>query len=79
MRGLQDTEYQSDGFGAMVCLSQRYGVRTSSSMLYSFLEVVSPKVVKDKDLIPAVYLWERKVSDLKSRFGEEIKGNLKLT
>eukprot|EP00973_Karenia_brevis_P021367 2936729-Karenia_brevis.AAC.1 len=79
MRGLQDTEYPSDGFKAIVCLSQRYDVRTSSSMLSSFLEVVSPKVVNDKDLIPAIYLWERKVADLRSRFGEKIKGSLELT
>eukprot|EP00973_Karenia_brevis_P076759 10662120-Karenia_brevis.AAC.1 len=36
-------------------------------------------MIKDKDLIPGTHFWERKVADLKSRFGEEIKGNLKLT
>eukprot|EP00973_Karenia_brevis_P068612 9541515-Karenia_brevis.AAC.1 len=48
-------------------------------MLSSFLEVVSLKVVKDKDLIPAIHLWERRVADLRSRYGEDIKRNLKLT
>eukprot|EP00973_Karenia_brevis_P014996 2046700-Karenia_brevis.AAC.1 len=36
-------------------------------------------MIKDKDLIPGIHFWERKVADLKSRFGEEIKSNLKLT
>eukprot|EP00973_Karenia_brevis_P089394 12394994-Karenia_brevis.AAC.1 len=48
-------------------------------MLASFLEVVSPKGLRDKDLIPGIHFWERRVADLKIRFGEEIKGNLKLT
>eukprot|EP00973_Karenia_brevis_P008286 1121914-Karenia_brevis.AAC.1 len=58
MRGLQDTDFPSDGFKALVCLSQRYDVKTSSSMLSSFLEVVSPKVARDKELTPAIHLWE---------------------
>eukprot|EP00973_Karenia_brevis_P057953 8067951-Karenia_brevis.AAC.1 len=65
MRGLQDKEFPSDGFKALVCLSQRYDVKTSSSMLSSFLEVVSPKMIKDKDLIPGIHFWEKKVADLK--------------
>eukprot|EP00973_Karenia_brevis_P013636 1850347-Karenia_brevis.AAC.1 len=76
-RGLQDTDFQFDGYKAIVALSQRFDVKTSSSMLSS-LEVVSPKGVKDKDLVPGVHHWERKVADLRSRYGEEIKGNLKL-
>eukprot|EP00973_Karenia_brevis_P065903 9160731-Karenia_brevis.AAC.1 len=48
-------------------------------MLASLLEVVSPKLIKDKDLIPGIHFWVREVADLKSRFGEEIKGNVKLT
>eukprot|EP00973_Karenia_brevis_P090755 12404108-Karenia_brevis.AAC.1 len=48
-------------------------------MLTSFLKVVSPKVARDKELIPAIHLWERRVADLRSRYGEDIKGNLKLT
>eukprot|EP00973_Karenia_brevis_P083172 11532627-Karenia_brevis.AAC.1 len=67
MRGLQDTAFPSDGFKALVCLSQRCDVKTSSSMLSSFLEVVSPKVAKDKELIPEIHLWERKVAYLRSR------------
>eukprot|EP00973_Karenia_brevis_P003053 418289-Karenia_brevis.AAC.1 len=47
-------------------------------MLSSFLEVVSPKPVKELDLIQGVYHWERKVADLKSRSGEDVGGNLKL-
>eukprot|EP00973_Karenia_brevis_P029008 4001990-Karenia_brevis.AAC.1 len=66
MRGLQDREFPSDGFKALVCLSQRYDVKTSSGMLASFLEVVSPKSLKDKDLIPGIHVWERKAAELKS-------------
>eukprot|EP00973_Karenia_brevis_P029249 4033764-Karenia_brevis.AAC.1 len=62
----------------MVALNQRFDVKTSSSMLSRFLEVVTPKGVKDKSLVPGVHQWERRVADLKARDGEEIKGNLKL-
>eukprot|EP00973_Karenia_brevis_P063785 8866783-Karenia_brevis.AAC.1 len=79
MRGLQDIEFPSDGYKALVALSQRFDVKTSRGMLSSFLEIGSPKVAKDRELIPAIHLWERKVADLGSRYGEEIKGNLKLT
>eukprot|EP00973_Karenia_brevis_P062653 8712196-Karenia_brevis.AAC.1 len=72
MRGLQDTQFPSDGYKALVSLSQRLDVKTSSSVLSSFLEVVSSKVAKDEELIPAIHLWERKVADLRSRYGEEI-------
>eukprot|EP00973_Karenia_brevis_P092119 12410835-Karenia_brevis.AAC.1 len=79
LRGLQDTPFQSDGYKALVVFSQRFYVKTSSSMLSSFLEVVSPKVVKDKDLIPAIHLWERRAADLRTRYGEDIKGSFKRT
>eukprot|EP00973_Karenia_brevis_P062751 8725328-Karenia_brevis.AAC.1 len=52
LRGLQDTQFQFDGYKAIVALSQRFDLKTSSSMLSSFLEIVSPKAVKDKDLVP---------------------------
>eukprot|EP00973_Karenia_brevis_P053834 7478321-Karenia_brevis.AAC.1 len=48
-------------------------------MLSSFLEVVSPKPVKELDLAQGIHHWERKVADLKSRYDEDIGGNLKLT
>eukprot|EP00973_Karenia_brevis_P039161 5408988-Karenia_brevis.AAC.1 len=32
----------------------------------------------DKDSTPGVHQWERKVAGLRARYGEEIKGNLKL-
>eukprot|EP00973_Karenia_brevis_P073878 10271142-Karenia_brevis.AAC.1 len=38
LRGLQDTKWQYDGYKALVVLSQRFDVKTSSSMLSSFLE-----------------------------------------
>eukprot|EP00973_Karenia_brevis_P032653 4508579-Karenia_brevis.AAC.1 len=33
LRGLQDTKFQYDGFKALVALSQRFDVKTRSSML----------------------------------------------
>eukprot|EP00973_Karenia_brevis_P030387 4189624-Karenia_brevis.AAC.1 len=77
-RGLQDTRLQYDGFKAVVTLNQRFVVKTSSSTLASFLEVVSPGGLKDKDLVAGVHQWERRAADLRTRFGEEIKGSLKL-
>eukprot|EP00973_Karenia_brevis_P020807 2859098-Karenia_brevis.AAC.1 len=66
LRGLQDTKYQYDGYKALVVLSQRFDVKTSSSMLSSFLDVVSPNQVKEVDIVPGVYQWERRVADLRS-------------
>eukprot|EP00973_Karenia_brevis_P002957 403481-Karenia_brevis.AAC.1 len=43
LRGLQDTQFQFDEYEAIVALSQRFDVETSSRMLPNFLEVVSPK------------------------------------
>eukprot|EP00973_Karenia_brevis_P080004 11099962-Karenia_brevis.AAC.1 len=72
LRGLQDTKYQYDGFKALVVLSQSFDVKTSSSMLSSFLEVVSPKQVKEIDIVQGGHQWDRRVADLKSRHGEDI-------
>eukprot|EP00973_Karenia_brevis_P067437 9379613-Karenia_brevis.AAC.1 len=47
-------------------------------MLSNFLEVVSPKPVRELDLIQGIHQWERRVADLKSRYDETIGGNLKL-
>eukprot|EP00973_Karenia_brevis_P047343 6572823-Karenia_brevis.AAC.1 len=47
-------------------------------MLSSFLEVVSPKPVKEIDIVQGVHHWERKVADLKTWYGEEVGGNFKL-
>eukprot|EP00973_Karenia_brevis_P037912 5229162-Karenia_brevis.AAC.1 len=66
LRGLQDTKWQFDGYKALVALSQRFDVKTSSSMLSSFLEVVSLKQVKEVDIAPGVHQWERRVADLRS-------------
>eukprot|EP00973_Karenia_brevis_P002308 311102-Karenia_brevis.AAC.1 len=67
LRELQDTRFQYDEFKALVTLSQRFDVKTSSSsMLSSCLEVVSPKPVKEIGLVQGVHHWERKVADLKS-------------
>eukprot|EP00973_Karenia_brevis_P003930 542195-Karenia_brevis.AAC.1 len=59
-------------------LSQRFDIKTSSSMLAKFLEAVSPKSLKEKDLIAGIHKWERKSADLMTRSGEEIRGNLRL-
>eukprot|EP00973_Karenia_brevis_P014038 1906282-Karenia_brevis.AAC.1 len=60
LRGLQDSKFQYDGFKALVALSQRFDVKTSSSMLSSFLEVVSPKPGKEIDIVQGVHQWERR-------------------
>eukprot|EP00973_Karenia_brevis_P041163 5694609-Karenia_brevis.AAC.1 len=66
LRGLQDTKWQYDGYKALLILSQRFDVKTSSSVLSSFLEVVSPKQVKEVDIVPGVHQWARRVADLRS-------------
>eukprot|EP00973_Karenia_brevis_P054411 7560200-Karenia_brevis.AAC.1 len=68
-----------DGFKALVLLKQRFDVKNSASLLGSFLEVVSPARSKSsRDLVADIQEWERKVASLKSRYGEEIQGHLKL-
>eukprot|EP00973_Karenia_brevis_P068173 9485395-Karenia_brevis.AAC.1 len=47
-------------------------------MLASFLEVMSPRGLTEKDSISGVHQWQRRAADLRTRYGEEIKGNLKL-
>eukprot|EP00973_Karenia_brevis_P061326 8528614-Karenia_brevis.AAC.1 len=68
-----------DGFKAVVLLNQRFGVKNYASLLSSFLEVISPVNLKgSRDLVAGVQEWERKVASLKSRYGEDIKGHLKV-
>eukprot|EP00973_Karenia_brevis_P009397 1271007-Karenia_brevis.AAC.1 len=68
-----------DGFKALVLLNQRFDVKNTTSLLSSFLEVVSHVSLKrSRDLVAGIQEWERKVASLKSRYGEEIKGHLKL-
>eukprot|EP00973_Karenia_brevis_P067019 9320648-Karenia_brevis.AAC.1 len=68
-----------DGYEAVVLLSQRIDVKTSASLLSSFLDVVSPPSLKgSKDLASGVQDWESKVTPLRSRYDEDIKGKLKL-
>eukprot|EP00973_Karenia_brevis_P024772 3414966-Karenia_brevis.AAC.1 len=68
-----------DGFKALVLLNQRFDVKNSASLLNSFLEVVSPVSLKgSRDLVSGRQEWERKVAARRSRYGEEIKGHLKL-
>eukprot|EP00973_Karenia_brevis_P089995 12400461-Karenia_brevis.AAC.1 len=55
LRGLQNTKFQYDGYKAIVTLNQRFVIKTSSSMLASFLEVVKPKTLKEKDLITGIH------------------------
>eukprot|EP00973_Karenia_brevis_P072074 10012572-Karenia_brevis.AAC.1 len=48
-------------------------------LYYSTREVVNPVGLKGSgDLVSGVQEWERKVLALRSRYGEEIKGHLKL-
>ena len=78
MKGIVDREYGQDGFKALVDLNHRYDQCTSASLLGSFLEVVSPPPVRGLgDVIPSIHRWEAKVAALKSRYGEEVAGNLK--
>eukprot|EP00973_Karenia_brevis_P082624 11453290-Karenia_brevis.AAC.1 len=68
-----------DGFKALILLNQRFDVKNSASLLNSFLEVVSPVSLKgSRDLVSGIQERGRKVAALKSRYGEEIQGHLKL-
>eukprot|EP00973_Karenia_brevis_P055751 7755263-Karenia_brevis.AAC.1 len=64
--GDQDTKWQYDGYKALAILSQRFDVKARSSMLSSFLKVVSPKQVKEVEIVQGVHQWERRVADLRS-------------
>ena len=53
-------------------------MRTQSGRLAAFQAVVSPPVLKnEKDMIPAIHLWEQRVISLETRYSETIPSSLK--
>eukprot|EP00973_Karenia_brevis_P087637 12154447-Karenia_brevis.AAC.1 len=71
--------HSMDGYKGLVLLNQRFDVKASASFLSSFLDRVSPTSLKGpKDLVAGVQDWDGKVASFRSRYDEEVKGNLKL-
>ena len=62
-----------DGFKALLVLNRRFDVKTSASLLQSYLEVVSPPTIKNvMDVANSVHGWETKVLALKSCCDENL-------
>ena len=72
LKGFGDRGEDLDGYKALLAFQQRFDVSTTSSMLASYLEVVTPKGIKgDKDLVGRINLWETRVGPLENKFGEK--------
>ena len=57
----------------------RYGKRTSASMLRSYLDVVTPTAIKGvKEVVSGIHKWAAKVTALGRRHGEQLSGKMKL-
>ena len=73
-----DSGYSQDGYKALLLLEKRFDARTSASLLSHYLDVVTPTRLRTSELITGIHGWETKLSTLKSRYNENLGGNLKL-
>ena len=79
VRTVVDKGYSQDGFEACVELGRRFESRTAANLLQAFTEAVCPPQVKGSaEIIPGIHKWEAQLAVLKSRYGEEINGNLRM-
>ena len=71
LRSLVEGGGRQDGFKALYIFGRRFETRTAASLLFSYREVIRPKIVKDVTQVPAaIYAWEAKVSQLHQRFNK---------
>ena len=60
-------------------MCRRFDVKTPASLLQSYLEVVTPAVIKGYEDIPnGIYQWEEKVVNLRAQYHEDLGENLRL-
>ena len=79
VKGIVDAGYGHDGFKGLLILNRRFDVKTSASLLQSYLEVVSPRPIRNVlDVANCIHHWEAKCAALKSRYDEDLGENLKL-
>ena len=79
LREMSDAGETLDGYRVLGIFQDRYGKRTSASMLRSYLDVVTPSAIKGvKDVVSGIHKWEGKVTALGSRHGEHLNGKMKL-
>ena len=79
LRGISEAGFPADGLRGILALGRRYDRRTQASLLQAYLEVVNPPLIKGiGDLIGGILRWENKCSALKTRYGEELGGKIKV-
>ena len=65
LKGVQESSGKQDGFRGLLTMCRRFDVKTPASLLQSYLEVVTPGVIKGVEDIPGfIYSWEEKVVNL---------------
>ena len=69
---------EDDGYQGLLLLQQRFDNQTTSSLLQLFCEVITPGVLKFKDIVTGIHSWERRIALLGSKFNETITENIKL-
>ncbi len=67
-----------DGYQGLLLLQHRFDNQTTSSLLQCFCEVITPAVLKFKDIVTGIHSWERKIALLETKFNERITENIKL-
>ena len=78
VKAIVDKEFGQDGFKAFAELNYRHDRQSTASLLSSYLEVVAPPPVRSlSEVIGSIHRWESKVAALKSRYAENVVGQLK--
>ena len=78
VKSLSDVGGFQDCFKALVLLCSRFDAKTAASLLHAFTEVVRPKDLKASEVSKGIQAWEGKLGALKSRYNEDLNGNIKL-
>ena len=78
VNGIVDVGGYPDGFKKLVLLCHPCGTNTVASLLHAFMEATRQNPLKAREISKGLYAWESKVDALKSRYTEELNGNIKL-
>jgi len=79
LRAVLEKGGTQDGYKALADLNKRFNPKTPASLLHAYLGVVNPPQITDpRNVVKGVNNWEMRVANLRTRYSEEIKGNLKL-
>ena len=79
VRSLVDRGLPQDGYRALIELNRRYDYKTAASLLHAFMAVVNPdKIQRVEDVQKRLAIWEGSIAKLKSRYGEDVSGKIKM-